>query len=80
MDNHSNALGESGEFSPEAIFRGMSHQLQVQVATFTCRDFVKSIKYFSECGDNFMDSISVAMRSLVVPPDSTIYRQGEACR
>ena len=50
------------------------------MANFTSRDFVKSVNYFSNCGDNFIDSIAVAMRSLVVPQDSSIFRQGEACR
>ena len=53
---------------------------QVEVAKHMSRSLISLVQIFDGCDDNFLDSLSVLLHEINMPPDSYLFRMNDVSR
>ncbi|KAK9831937.1 hypothetical protein WJX81_001333 [Elliptochloris bilobata] len=59
------------------IFPRLSHILQVEVAKHMSRGLLALVPIFAGCSSPFLDSLSVLLHEVSMPPDTLLFRSGD---
>eukprot|EP00803_Ostreobium_quekettii_P006934 evm.model.scf_4193.1 EVM.evm.TU.scf_4193.1 scf_4193:508-1443(+) len=62
------------------IFNKLCHTLQVDVAKYMSRNLISLVSIFRGCNDRFLDSLSVLLHEVTVPPDNYLFRLNDVSR
>lgn len=54
--------------------------MQVEVAKHMSRELIGLVEIFDGCNSNFLDSISVLLHEINIPPDNVLFRANEVSR
>jgi len=80
IKSHFAAINTGSSVNQDLLFAGLSHGLQVELASFVSRKLVTGIQLFSGCSEHYFDSVCVLLREISFVPEEVVFSAGEVCK
>jgi len=78
--SHFAAINAGSSVDQDALFAGLSHGLQVDLAKFISSEFLTNIEIFADCSENYLDAVCVLLREVSFVPEETLFTVGDVCK